>query len=204
MLTYFCILQEVRCFCFFFIFLLILIIITIFKHVVYLKMSKSENKLVASLKNIAIDKEKVGDMDVDSILLSEEDELLEIKQKKPQPTNADIMKFLERMNRNIAVNNEFKVTATKRLDELDSKTQNNTDKIAHLEIKIAEMKSSSTISSMSDVWNEQRKLRNNINIISISPSSGENLTNIVLDLCIFLVCQLLLLTSNLYIVPDPI
>lgn len=49
---------------------------------------------------------------------------------------------------------------------------------------MADIKSSSSF-SLGDGWTEQRKLSNNINIIGIHPSQGENLTNIVLDVFIF-------------------
>lgn len=94
------------------------------------------------------------------------------------------MQFLEKMNANLAANNMFKTTATKRLDQLESKTDSNADKISKLEAQMADIKASSTI-SLADGWTDQRKLRNNINIIGIHPYEGENLTNIVLDLFIF-------------------
>lgn len=116
--------------------------------------------------------------------LSDEDALLETSIVKVQPTNSDLMKFLEKMNENLASNNMFKVTATKRLDDLDSKTDANAAKILQLESCIAELKSGDSHARM-DGWSEQRKLNNNINIIGIHPSAGENLSNMVVDLFIF-------------------
>lgn len=147
-------------------------------------MSNSDKKLVVSLQKISIRNEKNMETDVESVSLSDEDALLETSIVKVQPTNSDLMKFLEKMNENLASNNMFKATATKRLDDLDSKTDANAAKILQLESCIAELKSNGP-HAQADGWSEQRKLNNNINIIGIHPSNGENLTNIVLDIYIF-------------------
>lgn len=104
--------------------------------------------------------------------------------KNRQPTNADLMNFLEKMNANLAANNLFKALVTKRLDSLETKTNDNTNKITQLKTQIASIKSDSS-HSQADVWVKQRKLCNNINIIGIQPSNGEILTNIVLNIFIF-------------------
>lgn len=148
------------------------------------RMSNGERKLVVSLQKISIQSEKKDAMDSDMISLSEEDALLENSVVSVQPTNSDLMKFLVQMNDNLAANNVFKATATKRLDDLDTKVDANAEKIVKLESCIAEMKSAASSANI-DGWSEQRKLRNNINIIGIQPSAGENLTNIVLDIFIF-------------------
>lgn len=122
-------------------------------------------------------------MDLDTVTLSEEEDLLE-PPARTQPTNSDLMKFLEKMNVNLASNNLFKATATKRMDQLDTKVNDNSDRIARLESHIVEMKSNSG-QSFNDGWSEQRKLQNNVNIVGIHPSTGENLINMVLDVFIF-------------------
>lgn len=101
------------------------------------------------------------------------------------------MCILQKIHSDVAANNLFKKTATKRLDTLEtktntleSKTNDNTNKINQLESQIASI-SSSSLQSLSDGWNEQRKLRTNINIIGIPSATGENLSNGVMDIFIF-------------------
>lgn len=139
---------------------------------------------MVSLKKLSIDSEKIDDIDMELTTLSEEEALLETTIVSAQPTNSDLMKFLIKMNDNLAANNVFKATATKRLNDLDVKVNGNTEKIVQLETRIAEM-NSSTPNEHIDGWCERWKLRNNINIVGIHPSSGENLTNIVLHIYIF-------------------
>lgn len=146
-------------------------------------MANSENNLISSLVNVSIDDEKTDDMDLELYTLSDEENLLVSSNGTAQPSNADLMQFLVKMNSNLAANEIFKSTATKSLADLKSKTDTHTNQIAKLEAQMAEFKSTSM--PLADGWTEQRKLRNNINIIGIQPSQGENLTNIVLDLFIF-------------------
>lgn len=127
-------------------------------------MSTGEEKLVVSLQKFSIGNERRGEMDLDTVSLSDEDALLETSVEKEQPTNSDLMKFLEQMNANLASNNVFKAAATKRLNELDAKVGGNTDKILKLESHLVEL---STSQPHTEGWSEQRKLRNNINIIGV-------------------------------------
>lgn len=145
------------------------------------------NNLVDSLNNISIENEKPTEMDTEiQLLLSDpdDDDIVVSPNNKPQPSNADLMQFLMKMNVNLASNTVFKATATKRLNELESKTDSNAEKITQIEAQLADMKSAASF-SLADGWSEQRKLRNNITIIGIHRSQGEILTNIVLDLFIF-------------------
>lgn len=84
-------------------------------------------------------------MDLNSVSLSDEEALLATPVSKAQPTNSDLMKFLEKMNDNLASNNLFEETATTRLNDLDTKVNDNSEKIAQLESCIAEMKSTSLL-----------------------------------------------------------
>lgn len=148
------------------------------------KMSNSENKLVSGLQNIAIEGEKAEGMIIETLSLLDEDDLLNSPSTDIQPTNADLLNFLEKMNANIQTNNAFKVTASNRLDVLETKTSDNSERINQLESQLIEMKTSSSF-SLPNGWIEQRKLSNNVSITGIKPSNGEKLTDIVLDIFIF-------------------
>lgn len=152
-------------------------------------MASNEKKILDKLSEIIIDDDDdEKNMDTASINSVEEQKLL-----NPTATVDDVLMYLKRIDVKIdahaAVNNNFTKSANVRFTTIEEKADNHGDRIQKLEKQLALIESNgSTSSSTATVseWGEQRRLRNNIHVIGLPHSDGENLTKITMDICGFL------------------
>lgn len=120
--------------------------------------------------------------------MSREDTPIEIDDdlsSPPEPTMKDMMRMLHTVIENTSDNKVFKATTVKRLDDIESKAIDTTERLQNIETKLAaiESKSASFALSSTGIWADQRKLRNNITITGLSQSDEEDLQLLVVDVC---------------------
>lgn len=115
-----------------------------------------------------------------------EEDLLLSDENDAEPTNADIFRFIKKIDVNTAETKDIIAATTVRLTAIETKADNTDKRIDALEQQLAEIKSSVSHSSStvaSNIWAEQKKLRNNVSVIGLPPSNNEDLHQVVVDLC---------------------
>lgn len=152
-------------------------------------MAETNDKLIVAINKIKLREDTARKMSTDTIDLSDEEKLLDSGNNSPSPkqppTMSDIWKILQRVDANTADNNLFKAKTTKRLDAVETKSDGLEKRIESLEQKFTILNSEKTASNDDTTWFDQKKLRNNISVIGIPLSNGENLTKIIIDVCSF-------------------
>lgn len=103
-----------------------------------------------------------------------------------EPTMENLMKMMATVIANTSDIQQYKATTTQRLDTVVAKTDATDKRLDQIEQAITRIESAPASSSSSNDWFEQRKLRNNVSIIGLSPIPNENLKKTVNDLCTFL------------------
>lgn len=103
-----------------------------------------------------------------------------------EPTMENLMKMMATVIANTSDIQRCKTSTTERLDTVAAKADATDKRLEQIEQTIARIESAPPSSSSSNDWYEQRKLRNNVAIIGLSPIVNENLKVTVNDLCNFL------------------